>query len=149
MPWRPEQTPGPPPEPKPPSDDKGDVLKRRTPSYEAPSPTTTQYANVATVEKASQSTLPTDAVLYLAGLEDNQKDIARISKMLARQFDITPNYLFGDTDPKNYVDPITGERLNLRQAQRFTDNFAPVAIAGMLTEASAGTPADLRRLIVE
>jgi len=107
------------------------------------------YRSVQVVEKASSTTLPTDAVLYLSGLPADEDRLARVAKTIAREFDITPNYFFGDTDPKNYRDPITGERLNLRQAQRFTDNFAPVAVASMLAAESSGSTAEVRRILAE
>lgn len=91
------------------------------------------YQRLALVETQSRSTLPTEVVMYLADLDEDERRLARISRLIAKRFDITPNYLFGNIDPKSYRDPFTDEPLSLRQAQRFSDSFAPVAVASMIS----------------
>jgi hypothetical protein len=101
--------------------------------------------NINTVERESHRTLPTKVVLSLAGLGLDDKDTVRAARVFARRFEVKPAYIFGTTDPKKYVHPVTGEQLTMREAQRFTDQFAPVAVASMLNEQGKGTPDDITR----
>jgi hypothetical protein len=89
---------------------------------------------ITTIERESNRTLPTKLVLSMAGLGLDDKDTVRAARVFARQFEVKPAYIFGTTDPKAYVHPVTGEPLTMREAQRFTNQFAPVAVAAMLSE---------------
>jgi hypothetical protein len=85
------------------------------------------------VEKDSYNLLPTSLVLDVAGLGLEERDSARAARRMARDYDVPPAYIFGTNDPKEYVNPVTGGRLTIQDANRFTDYFAPAAIASMLS----------------
>lgn len=105
-------------------------------------PAASQYHSIAAAEKASQGTLPTSMVLYLAGLGKDDKHVAQLAHVYARAWSIDPAYMFGVTDPKKYISPITGEHLTLAEAQRFTDNFGVVAMTSMLKDQLVYTEGD-------
>jgi len=101
------------------------------------------YQNLRLLEQHSGSTLPTDVALYLSGLPQSQKQLIRTAQVFATRFDVPPQYVFGTSDPKKYKNPVTGEPLSLKDAQRFTNDFAPVAIASMIRGAMQQRKQDL------
>jgi hypothetical protein len=101
--------------------------------------------SISTIERESNRTLPTKLVLSMAGLGLDDRDTVRAARIFANRFEVKPAYIFGTTDPKAYVHPVTGEPLTMREAQRFTNQFAPVAVAAMLSEQVKGTPDDITR----
>ncbi len=99
----------------------------------------TGYNPVTTVDNVSGGTLPTSSVLYLSGLSSDQRELARLGKLFARNWAIPPLYVFGQTNPKHYTSPITGQPLTIKEARLFSDNFGSVAVTSMLQKALTST----------
>src|SRR3990170_97448 len=94
-------------------------------------PTSIYAQRAADVENGSAKLLPTRLVLSLAGLTNEDRDIARAAKLLAKRFDIGPKIVFGQ-DWQKIRDPYTGDpMITLSMIRRASDNFAPAAIASM------------------
>ncbi len=92
------------------------------------------YDPVTTVDYSSHGTLPTSTVLYLSGLSPEQKELARLGRLFARNWAIPPMYVFGKTKPGDYVSPITGEHLTVKEARLFSNNFGVVPVTSMLNQ---------------
>jgi hypothetical protein len=88
----------------------------------------------------SKATLPTDMAWVLSGMDFSDRRLKKAVKLLAREVDVTPRFLFGLTDLDGYEDPLTGQKLSGRTLARITDSLAPEAIASMFRQASTGTP---------
>ena len=87
---------------------------------------------VGHVERNSFKILPTRVVMDLAGLDADDKAIARTARRMARDYDVSPQVLFGNENPREVLSNITGQPVTFKEARRFTNRFAPVAIATML-----------------
>jgi len=108
-------------------------LVRHVTNKEEPQPQQTQsYHSLTTVEEHSGGTLPTNVVLYASGLPKEDRVLAKIARILATSYDISPKYVFGTTDPSEVHIRGLGTPANMKDLQRLTDNFSPIAIAGML-----------------
>jgi hypothetical protein len=94
------------------------------------------HHQIELVERASAATLPTEIVTMLSQLGLGDRDLIKATALANSALATPPRWIFGGTDPKEYRDPISGEHLSLREAQRFSDSFAPVAIATMLSDAA-------------
>jgi len=104
-----------------------------------PSPTRDNYSSVTTVDSSSKGTLPTHVVLHLAGLGQNDRELARLGRVFARRWAVSPLYIWGTNDPKAYVSPVTGQPLTMKEARVFSNNFGAVPIASMLKNVTTYT----------
>lgn len=96
---------------------------------------------ISEVERATASSLPTRVVMELAGLPITDREKALVAKRLTHDLTVPPRYLFGDTDPRNYVNPVTGEPMSMQEARRYAGSFTPVVIASMIQDATTTTRA--------
>ncbi len=90
------------------------------------------YAQATAVDTGARGTLPTSTVMYLSGLGKDERDLAKLGSLFARNFATPPWYVFGTHDPKQYVSPVTGEHLSVKEARVFSNNFGAVPLASML-----------------
>ena len=111
---------------------------------QAAPPETQQYSNLGTVERESQGTLPTGLVWEVSNTESNTDRLRRAARLLARDVDIHPRYIFGDKLLKNYEDAIEDGLLKASALRRATDDFTPAAVEAMLRDVSAGESPLLR-----
>jgi hypothetical protein len=99
-----------------------------------------QFDRIGRVWRVTQGTIPTGLAYEAAGISDSRERIERAARLLARDVDISPRFLFGKSALSDYREasdvPIKATTL-----QRITDNFALPAIASMLKNVSKGTPA--------
>jgi hypothetical protein len=107
--------------------------------------TSRTYTSLGTAERESGGTLPTGIVSSLANMGLSERRIRRAAKLVARDLDVTPRYLFGKTDLSGYEEPVHGGRLKASTLRRITDDLAPTALASMLRNVSAGTTSAVQR----
>lgn len=129
MPFRPQDPFGTPPEATP----QLGAHPQET-QYATGGPTSDVNSSIAHVESNSAGLLPTRTILDLAGLTVDDKAKAVAARKMARQWDIAPQVLFGDGNPRKIVSRITGVPVTMKDALRFTNRFEPVAIASMLAD---------------
>lgn len=109
-------------------------------TFTPPTPTVDPDRRLAMAEKHSSKLLPTRVILDLAGLDDDDRSIAVTARRMAKSYDVSPQAFFGERDPRKIVSNITGMPVTMKEALRFTDQFAPVAIASMLANIEASGP---------
>lgn len=82
------------------------------------------------IEQASGATLPTQLVMGLAQSDTRDEQLTRASRVLARMFDIPPNWLLGfygdratEGEGQLYRDPVTSGPLSLETARRIVKPY--------------------------
>lgn len=125
---------------------KGGTGAQQGPSSQpvAALPAPREHEPLGTAHRESGGTLPTGLTWEVAGLKEPNR-IRRAARLLARDIDITPRYLFGKTDLSGYEDPIHGGRMRGSTIRRLTEDFAPQILADMLRNVSTGTTDAMQR----
>src|SRR3990172_3587722 len=128
--------------PKPRLEDEPEVepvAARPAPTLLGTTTTTTPAARVTEIERETFSLLPASFVWSITGLDD--PDVKRSAKLIARELDVPPQYMWGRRKLHEYFDPIFGGPLRLSTLRRLSNDVEPTIVGAMIQSAAQGAGA--------